>query len=133
MKVLIKRLDYGQKQVLGIGFVLSGLEIKQIFKTLELPWKDNESQVSCIPPGLYEVKRRKSEKFGDHFHIQDVPNREWILIHAANYYSQLRGCIAVGNAFADLNGDKVLDLTDSRNMMAKLNSLLLTDFELEIL
>ena len=132
MNVLIKRLEYGDRQVLGIGFVFSGLDVKLIFKTLELPWKHNERQVSCIPPGQYEVERRRSDRFGDHFHIQDVPDRDLILIHAANHYTQLKGCIAVGHAFADINGDKLLDLVDSRAMMAKLNSLLVNDFELEI-
>src|SRR5574343_123320 len=124
MRVLIKRLDYGARQTLGNGFVFSGLDVKQIFKTLELPWKNNESQVSCIPPGTYKCVRRNSEKFGNHFWVKDVPGREWILIHPANHYTQLRGCIAVGSAFSDINVDKLLYLTDSMAMIIKLNAIL---------
>jgi hypothetical protein len=130
MRILIKRIDFQEVQTLGVGMVLSGTDVKFIFKTLELPWK--EKQISCIPTGIYKVVRRKSDKFGDHFHILNVPGRDLILIHPANYVKQLKGCIAVGHAFQDLDGDKVLDITDSRAAMMKLNSLLNAGIELEI-
>jgi len=72
---------------------------------LELPWKDNQQKVSCIPLGTYSVKRRHSDRFKEHFHIQDVPNRTWILIHPGNYYTQIMGCVLVGGGFSDINND----------------------------
>jgi len=89
--------------------------------TLELPWLDNQPQVSCIPEGIYQVRTRRTDKFGLHYHVQDVPGREWILFHPANYTSQLRGCIIPGFHLTDLNKDGIPDITDSK---AALNSML---------
>ena len=89
-------------------------------KGLELPWKNNERKVSCIPEGAYKVVRRTSPRFGNHFHIPYVPDRSLILIHHANYTSDIEGCLAVGKAHKDINGDRVPDVTNSRATMAEL-------------
>lgn len=81
--------------------------------TLELPWRENQQDISCIPKGRYSVVPRWSQKYKDHLHILDVPGREWILIHEANFVSQLRGCIAVGRGRMDINGDGLKDITSS--------------------
>ena len=63
--------------------------------SLELPWQDNRVNVSCIAEGWYPLRFRKSPRFGQHLHVQDVPGRKWILFHAANdARKELRGCIA---------------------------------------
>jgi hypothetical protein len=63
--------------------------------SIELPWKENLAQVSCIPEGRYELVKRWSLKFGRHLQIMDVPGRELILIHPANEaLRELKGCIA---------------------------------------
>jgi Family of unknown function (DUF5675) len=63
--------------------------------TIELPWKDNHTQVSCIPEGRYELVKRWSPKFNRHLLVMNVPQRENILIHPANDAMQeLKGCIA---------------------------------------
>lgn len=68
---------------------------KLICKTIELPWKDNLVQVSCIPEGEYFLEKRYSPRFGWHLEILDVPNRSLILFHPANdALKELRGCIA---------------------------------------
>ncbi len=68
---------------------------KPICKTIELPWKENERRVSCIPEGEYLLKKRHSQKYGWHLHLQDVPGRDLILIHPANdARTELMGCIA---------------------------------------
>lgn len=85
--------------------------------TLELPWKDNKPQISCIPPGQYRLLHRSSPKYANHLHVLDVPGRSYILIHPANYVSQLRGCIAPGMARVHLNGDQILDVAHSRLAM----------------
>jgi hypothetical protein len=96
-----------------------------IFKcfTLELPWKDNRVVESCIPTGEYRMIHRNSPKYGDHLHIVDVPGRSYILIHPANFVSQLRGCIAVGEARMDINRDGLIDVTNSKKTMEKILSL----------
>ncbi|WP_417857590.1 DUF5675 family protein [Xanthomarina gelatinilytica] len=66
--------------------------------TIELPWKENRQNSSCIPEGNYELRSRTSAKFHNHLEILDVPNRSYILIHPANNaITQLRGCIAPVN------------------------------------
>ena len=68
---------------------------ERVCYTIELPWKNNEHQISCIPEGKYELKKRWTERFGRHFILQDVPNRSYILIHAANdALKEIKGCIA---------------------------------------
>tara|TARA_R100000426_G_scaffold85881_1_gene66382 strand:- start:7 stop:462 length:456 start_codon:yes stop_codon:yes gene_type:complete len=71
--------------------------------TLELPWKDNEKRVSCIPKGVYEVKKRHTEESKykyEHLHILDVEDRELILMHIGNYPKNSKGCILLGNTRA---------------------------------
>ena len=71
--------------------------------TLELPWKDNEKRASCIPKGVYEVKKRHTEESKykyEHLHILDVENRELILLHIGNYPKNSKGCILLGNTRA---------------------------------
>ena len=66
-----------------------------ICNTIELPWLHNSRKVSCIPEGMYVLKKRFSKKFGWHIHLVDVPGRQFILIHPANdAKKELLGCIA---------------------------------------
>jgi hypothetical protein len=70
-------------------------EGKLICFTIELPWKNNETKVSCIPEGKYFIKKRYSKKYQWHLEIINVKNRSFILFHPANNASnQLNGCIA---------------------------------------
>jgi hypothetical protein len=73
-------------------------------RTIELPWRDNKSNISCIPYGDYIVKIRNSNKFGKIYWVTNVPNRSWIYIHPGNvagdvskgYKSHVYGCILLG-------------------------------------
>ena len=127
-KVYIKRTSDDGTQTLG-SMSYKG---KEIAKTLELPWRENKRRISCIPTGTYRVIRRKSPKYGQHFHILNVESRSYILIHNANYYFQLLGCIGVGRDHADINGDGLMDITSSRSTMTRLLNLLPKEFELVI-
>lgn len=70
-------------------------EGKIVCNTIELPWRNNESRVSCIPEGKYLLEKRFSKKFQWHIEISDVPNRRAILFHPANNaLKELHGCIA---------------------------------------
>ena len=76
--------------------------------TLELPWRDNKKDESCIPEGTYLFKKREgSPKHGTVYEMvldSEAPNREHVQIHAANlggdvkvgFVKQLEGCIAPG-------------------------------------
>jgi hypothetical protein len=70
-------------------------EGKMICNTIELPWKNNEKRISCIPEGKYFIRKRYSPKFQWHLEVMDVNNRSYILFHPANNASrELNGCIA---------------------------------------
>ncbi|MDI9258318.1 DUF5675 family protein [Flavobacterium sedimenticola] len=70
-------------------------EGKFICYTIELPWKNNETKVSCIPEGKYFIRKRYSKKYKWHLEIIAVKNRSFILFHPANNArKELNGCIA---------------------------------------
>jgi hypothetical protein len=75
------------------GYLIANKQV--IAKTIELPWRQNQRCVSCIPEGTYTLKKRRSNRFGLHLEVLNVPNRNFILFHPANdALQQLRGCIA---------------------------------------
>lgn len=83
-------------------------------KSLELSWKENAKNISCIPKGTYDVVYSFSPSFLKYtYEIKNVPNRSGIRIHSANYASQLKGCIALGTTLTDINHDGKLDTTNS--------------------
>jgi hypothetical protein len=70
-------------------------EGKLICNTIELPWKMNETKVSCVPEGKYFIRKRYSRKFQWHLEVIDVEDRGLILFHPANNaLKELNGCIA---------------------------------------
>jgi hypothetical protein len=75
--------------------------------TLELPWKNNEKSVSCIPPGTYDVEAITRASKGDYaIWVKDVPGRSEVLVHKGNSTSDIRGCILFG-LDADLQKERV--------------------------
>ena len=68
--------------------------------TLELPYKDNQRNISCIPAGEYKVRLRlpRESATRDYIHllIQDVSDRDYILFHRGNSAKDTRGCVLVG-------------------------------------
>lgn len=112
--VITRKKDTG-KQTLG-KLVATNNGATFTCDTLELSWKNNEKNISCIPTGTYEVKHTFSPRFMKYtYEIQKVPNRSGIRVHVANYYTQLNGCIALGVTPKDINKDGQLDVLNSRN------------------
>ena len=126
--VHLNRTSFNKVQTLG-ELIYQG---KVVAKTLELPDLGNQNRISCIPLGRYKVVRRYSTKFGNHFHILNVPKRSYILMHSANYFRDLLGCIGLGQSHADIDGDGYLDITSSKKTMRELLNLLPNEFELII-
>ena len=140
MRLEIKRFVQDHKeQTEGIATIYQDCEDctseKKVFSfyTLELGWKDNKFQVSCIPKGTYKVEKRSSTKYKNHFHILDVPNRTFILIHNGNYNRHTKGCVLVGKTLSDINGDGLRDVTSSVLTLNKLNDILPNYFDLTII
>lgn len=87
-----------------------------VLRTAELPWRENAPFLSCIPKGTYTCVWRRSPKFGEVYHLERVPGRTGILVHAGNYAGDRRrgkrsdtdGCILVGQALGRLNEQAVV-------------------------
>lgn len=94
--------------------------------TLELPWKDNQRNISCIPKGTYGVVRHNGTKYKNVWRLLDVPNRSGILIHAGNTKADIQGCILVGLR------EYSQGVLDSRLAIDKLRSEFPETFALEI-
>jgi hypothetical protein len=104
-------------------------------KTLELPWLNNQQKISCIPYGQYTCEKKYPTAAIPYQHVTilNVPNRSGIAIHKANYYTQLRGCIAVGEDQIDINNDGQKDVTNSASTFDKLMEVLPKRFTLIII
>jgi hypothetical protein len=72
--------------------------------TVERPWLDNQTGISCIPPGTYTCTRFNSSEFGQTFVITGVPDREDIEFHWGNWSSDSKGCVIVGEIFEIVEG-----------------------------
>ena len=120
----INRFDYLKKETLGEGFVYDDCNVIYKFFTLELPWENNQRNISCIPKGVYNIKKIESPHLGYCLDVKCVPNRTYIRIHSGNYYSQIMGCILVGDSLEDINHDGILDVTNSRATLTQIMALL---------
>lgn len=99
--------------------------------TVELPWRDNKPQVSCIPAGVYRVVFSYSPRFKRMLHqIQGVENRSGIRMHIANRAKELQGCIAPGTGLGTIGGQAAV--MNSANALNQLHALLPQEWELEI-
>lgn len=73
--------------------------------TIEREWKNNESNVSCIPVGVYHGVMTFSPRFKQFlYELVDVPDRFAVRVHPANLASQLNGCIALGKSYGTMGG-----------------------------
>ncbi len=92
-QVIIKRVSFTNEGVFGMCEV----NYFPICNTYELPWKQNKTNISCVPPGDYIAFRRISPKRGYAvFELKDVPGRGNVQIHIGNKAKHIRGCILLG-------------------------------------
>ncbi len=126
------RLSNEVQQTLGKLYIFDGVEERYSCYTMELPDLGNVRRVSCIPVGTYKVVKRTSQKYGNHFHVLDVPNRDYILIHFGNYSRDTLGCILPGKTCTDIDGDGLRDVTSSKTTMRYLYGLLPNEWTLNI-
>lgn len=134
--VFITRLESGDQGTFG-KLIYQNKE----WYTLELPWRENKSNISCIPKGKYTVSWTYSPKFKRKMYlVVAVPNRSGIRIHSANYAGDeskgykkhLYGCIALGKRKGILEGQKAILV--SRPAIREFEKLMKEDtFKLEII
>jgi Family of unknown function (DUF5675) len=113
MLVSLLRQSTGDQGTIGRIFFLGDW----LF-TLELPWKDDENDVSCVRAGTFDVKWLPHKIHGFCYQIL-VSGRTGVLIHSANYagdkskgyYSQLLGCVALGKKTGIMKGQKAILLS----------------------
>ena len=130
MQLLLQRYAYCQHYTAG-RIIAPNLTIE----TVELPWMGNKPFESCIPPGRYPVVTRETKSKGRHWLLCGVPERDLILIHAANYASELQGCIAPGlGSMWDCHKNEYM-VTHSQDAMAMLARYLgeTVQFDLDII
>lgn len=115
-KIITLRFKQNQFQATGI------LWLKPFFfcRTLELPWRNNQRNISCIPPGKYPAEKGFNSKGVEVIKINDVPGRDGIQIHPGNTYKNIKGCIIPGIGGKDIDGDGVIDVTESKPTMKKI-------------
>lgn len=69
----------------------------RVCETLELPWRDNQHDISCVPEGEYECRLAYSPSHKrDLYWLQDVPGRGCVEIHIGNTVHDTKGCILLG-------------------------------------
>ena len=88
--------------------------------TLELPWLNNQQNISCIPEGKYNYIARNSPRNGLVLQLTDVPNRTAIQTHSGNFTRQVKGCILVGSSIQFIDSDTIPDVSNSRNTLKAL-------------
>jgi hypothetical protein len=126
-----------------MGMISNGVKS---LHTIERPWRASDKikgglkGASCVPPGRYRLERHSSDNHPnvwalvnhvlDVYHWDaDVPKhlrdetgqpiaRTLVLIHSANWASELRGCIAPGTSRGkDVNGRRTYNSKDAVNQI----------------
>lgn len=102
----ITRLEQTDKGTLGVILV----DGKVVCYSLELPWNNNQQNVSCIPTGTYQCILEYSNRYKtDLFELKDIEGRSEVKFHKGNYLKDIKGCILTGtDPGYDENGDRAV-------------------------
>ena len=95
--IFLKRVSHMEKATFGV-FIYKAIPFAV---SLELPWRDNQINISCIPEGTYTLSKRDDR---DAYEFHDVPGRTYIQLHLANLTAELEGCVAPGLSFEPFDG-----------------------------
>ena len=125
MNLLLERFAYSPDGTFGKLYVGD-----DAFWTVELPWEGNAKGRSCIPEGNYTLSLRQSQvvtdstdgEFIEGWEVTNVRGRTYVMIHPANWPSELKGCIAPGDSYTIINNANAV--TNSRDSFRKLMALL---------
>ena len=100
--ITINRFAYHPTGTLGV-MTIPANQLHR-FYTIERPWLNNKPFESCIPLGEYTLKWKESPKFDWCYEVENVEGRTHILLHVANYPTDVVGCIGLG---LSLMGDRI--------------------------
>ncbi len=108
--------------------------------TMELPWRDNQQRISCIPEGIYDmglrisgvVARTSRGRYRRGWEVQNVDNRTYIMVHVGNYPSNFEGCIGVGLS-STIYGDGKYMVTHSQKAFTKFMDVMKTQPKWELI
>ena len=107
------RMETSDEGTFGKIYLPDGLT----FFTGELPWRENQNDISCIPEGNYFCTWTFSNRFKRNMYlVTPVRDRAGIRIHSANlmgdstkgFKKQLNGCISLGEKFGWIEGQKAI-------------------------
>lgn len=86
---------YFQNDICTLGTFRMNSDHQPIF-TLELPWKNNQKFISCIPAGIYTLAPYSGSKHKYVYKFYGVEPREHVEFHVGNYIKDTGGCPLVG-------------------------------------
>jgi hypothetical protein len=83
---------------------------------IELPWRNNQNKISCIPAGEYTCVIHHSVKYGRIWMLTNVEGRSYILIHSGNFagdvnkgwQSHSQGCLIIGAKLGTINKQRAV-------------------------
>ena len=102
MNVILQRIS-------DDGSITKGTLTAGVFScdTLELPWRGNATNLSCIPAGTYNCLWEYQNDLTEyHYQLQAVLGRTGVFIHQGNEEKDTEGCVLVGDSY---NGDEILN------------------------
>jgi len=88
--------------------------------TLELPWRDNQTNLSCIPAGEYHIQfvttRRRIGGIRQMYWLSHVEGRNGILVHPGTwagdktqgFKSSVLGCILTGKSIGTYKNQQAI-------------------------
>lgn len=131
MHIILQRLT---SDTCTFGTIL--INNRPYYVTLELPWKNNQSNVSCIPPGIYKAIKMFSEKFQKIVYVlQDVLGRDLIEFHIGNTVINTNGCILLGMSFSKTEEaivDSIIAFNDFMARMPETFTITVTDVAVDV-
>lgn len=100
----IKQNDQVTFGILKLPWTWNGQGFTQCY-TMELPWLENQNDISCIPVGVYPLVPVFSQTFGNILWVQNVPGRSLIRVHAGNKTRHTHGCVLTGMETGTVKGE----------------------------
>lgn len=118
-EVILYTRDYGDRALGTLYVKNAGVQLYSC-RSVELPWKNNDTGESCVPAGTYPMVLEYSPAFRRKlWELKLVPGRSECKIHGANYPRQLRGCIAPASMLSDIDKDGKLDAAASGKALSE--------------